>query len=90
VNTTSISNGASNTSNMPDNAVEALNDGGAKGYIGACPPKGDNRHRYQFTIYAIDVDKLPIPANATTPIIRFILNKHVISKATITAYAQTK
>jgi Raf kinase inhibitor-like YbhB/YbcL family protein len=90
VHATSINDGASNTSNMPDNATEASNDSGTKGYIGACPPKGDNKHRYQFTIYAIDVNKLPIPANATSPIIRFILNKHVISKATITAYAQTE
>src|SRR6185437_9027685 len=90
INTKFISNGASNTSHMPDNAVEALNDSGTKGYLGACPPKGDDKHRYEFTIYALDVDKLPVPKNATSPLIRFILYKHIISKAAITAYAKTK
>lgn len=75
---------------MPDNSIEALNDSGAKGFLGACPPKGDKRHRYQFTVYALDVEKLPLSENAASPIIRFVLYKHIIGRATVTAYAQTK
>lgn len=90
VNTKSLSEGASNTNAMPAGSVEVSNDAGSVGYIGACPPKGNGRHRYQFTIYALDVDKLPVPPGTTPAIIRFTIYKHAISKATIIGYAETR
>ncbi|MBI4599019.1 YbhB/YbcL family Raf kinase inhibitor-like protein [Candidatus Uhrbacteria bacterium] len=35
---------------------ELVNDFGARGYGGPCPPKGT--HRYVFTLYALDVERL--------------------------------
>jgi Raf kinase inhibitor-like YbhB/YbcL family protein len=41
---------------LPDGAKEVLNTFGKKGYGGPCPPSG--AHRYFFTIYALDTEKL--------------------------------
>lgn len=80
----SITTGASNTANMPQNSVEALNDANIKGYLGGCPPSGN--HRYVFTIYALDIDKLPVNAKDSSAMLRFKIMHHVIAKASITTY----
>ncbi len=42
---------------------QAVNDFGRKGYGGPCPP-GDGAHHYHFTLYALNVERLPVPAVA--------------------------
>jgi Raf kinase inhibitor-like YbhB/YbcL family protein len=39
---------------IPEGAVEGTNSSGDVGYTGPCPPPGDDPHRYEFTIYALD------------------------------------
>lgn len=39
---------------------QAINDFHKRGYGGPCPPQGHGRHRYQFTLYALDVDHLDV------------------------------
>jgi Raf kinase inhibitor-like YbhB/YbcL family protein len=39
---------------IPEGAVEGTNSSGRVGYTGPCPPEGDDPHRYEFTIYALD------------------------------------
>src|SRR5271156_3021859 len=46
----------------PKGAVQSRTDYGVPGYGGPCPPKGDKPHRYQFTVFAVDVDKLDADA----------------------------
>lgn len=41
---------------------QAINDFGRPGYGGPCPPRGDNPHRYHFTLYALRVDRLDVGA----------------------------
>ena len=41
---------------------QALNDFGHMGYGGACPPNGSRAHHYNFTLYALDVERLAVPA----------------------------
>ena len=36
------------------------NDFGKKGYGGPCPPRGHGRHRYFFTLHAVDVPTLTL------------------------------
>ncbi|HYA81324.1 MAG TPA: YbhB/YbcL family Raf kinase inhibitor-like protein, partial [Methylocystis sp.] len=58
---------------------------GEVGYGGPCPPKGHGPHRYVFTVYALDVEKLDVPHNARTAIAGFTVNQHALAKASITA-----
>jgi Raf kinase inhibitor-like YbhB/YbcL family protein len=58
--------------NLPKGAVQVRNDYGALGYGGPCPPKGDTHH-YVFTVFAVDVDKLPVDAQWTPAFVGFNL-----------------
>lgn len=71
---------------MPAGAVESVTSYGAKGFGGACPPVGDKPHRYIFTVYALDVEKLDIDPQARAELIGYNLNAHAIAKASIMAY----
>jgi Raf kinase inhibitor-like YbhB/YbcL family protein len=53
--------------------------------LGACPPEGDKPHRYQFTVWALDADKLPVDKNASGALVGFMLNRHALEKAQLTA-----
>ncbi len=69
---------------LPEGALETITDFGATGYGGACPPRGHGVHRYNFTVFALDSDKLDV-SKATRPkeVHDKILN-HTIAKSTIT------
>ena len=41
---------------------QGLNDFGHMGYGGPCPPNGERPHHYHFTLYALDIEKLSVPA----------------------------
>ena len=42
-------------------------------------------HRYQMTVWALDVDHLELDANASGAMVGFFLNAHALGKATLTA-----
>lgn len=52
---------------------------------GACPPVGDKPHRYQFTVWALKTDKLPLNSDASGALVGFMLNSNAISKAQLVA-----
>ncbi|HKR55325.1 MAG TPA: YbhB/YbcL family Raf kinase inhibitor-like protein [Gemmatimonadales bacterium] len=85
--TTSLPTGAGDASKnlLPAGAVQGNTDFGAPGYGGACPPPGDKAHHYFITVYALNVDKLDIPANATAAYVGFNLHAHEVGKAVLTA-----
>lgn len=70
----------------PEESIQSKTDFGTPGYGGACPPVGDKPHRYQFTVYALDTEKLPLDANASGAMVGFNLHQHMIGRATITAF----
>ncbi len=74
------------TKAMPAGAVESITSYGSKGFGGACPPAGDKPHRYIFTVYALDIEKIEQTAEARPELIGFFLNGHAIAKASIMAY----
>ncbi len=69
---------------LPQGALQIATDFGVPGYGGPCPPKGDKPHRYNFTVYALKVDKLDLPPHATASIAGFLVNANALGKATLT------
>ncbi len=69
---------------LPSGAVEARTDFGTNGYGGACPPAGAKPHRYQFTVYALNIDHLPLTEDASGAMIGFNMNNHILAKAVLT------
>jgi Raf kinase inhibitor-like YbhB/YbcL family protein len=69
---------------LPAGAAQGVTDFGAPGYGGPCPPKGDKPHHYNFTIYALKVDKLDLPQGATASLTGFMVNANALGKATLT------
>ncbi|MCE0495049.1 YbhB/YbcL family Raf kinase inhibitor-like protein [Vibrio salinus] len=59
-------------------------DYGFTGFGGACPPKGDGMHRYQFTVWALP-KVLNFDKNTPAAVIGFTLNSQALDKATLTS-----
>jgi len=71
---------------LPAGSVQSRTDFGQPGYGGPCPPQGDKAHRYQFTVYALKVDKLPLDANASAAMVGFYLHQNQIKHAMLQAH----
>lgn len=82
--TTSVAEGASTTAAMPEGSRELTNDYGAQGFGGVCPPPGEV-HRYFFTVHALGVEKLELPANVSNALAGFMIGANTLAKAEITA-----
>jgi Raf kinase inhibitor-like YbhB/YbcL family protein len=55
------------------------------GYDGPCPPWNDERaHRYVFTVYALDVARLPIEGSFGGDDVRKAVRGHVLAEAALT------
>jgi Raf kinase inhibitor-like YbhB/YbcL family protein len=76
---------------LPKGAVQGNTDFGSPGYGGPCPPQGSGNHHYNFTLYALKVDKLDLPANATAAFVGYNVNANALGKVKITGlYARKK
>ena len=60
------------------------------GYGGTCPPIGHSVHRYNFTVYALDVEKLNIKKDDKPKTVENEILKHVIAKSTIIGLFERK
>lgn len=59
-------------------------EGDYYGYDGPCPPWNDALiHRYQFTLYALDCDRLPLEGSFRGPQVMDAMEGHVLAKASI-------
>ena len=77
--------GKSGTVAVAGGGRQTRTDFGAPGYGGPCPPMGDKPHRYVLTLYALDVDKLDVPDDASGALVGFNLHAHALSQASMTA-----
>lgn len=84
VSVNEIASGAS-LSAMPEGVIESRTDYAKTGFGGACPPEGDDPHRYIITLHALDVETLPLDENAPGAMVGYFLGAHGIAKASITA-----
>ena len=76
--------GAADGSKLAPGARQIITDFGSPGWGGPCPPVGHPPHRYVFTLYALDVPKLEVPAGASPALVGFMVNSHTLGKATFT------
>jgi len=74
----------SGIADLPSGAVQTRTDFGKAGYGGAAPPKGES-HRYIFTVYALDVEKLEVDEQASGAMLGFNVHFHQLASASITA-----
>jgi Raf kinase inhibitor-like YbhB/YbcL family protein len=86
--TTALQGGAGDPegSKLPQGAFQGRTDFGGPGYGGACPPVGDPAHRYVFTVHALNVEKIAVPADASPALIGFMLNGARTARTSLTAY----
>jgi len=72
----------------PAGSIQSLTDFGGPGFGGACPPQGDQPHRYIFTVHALKVDKLGLDSKAMPALVGYMLNANSLGKASLTATYQ--
>ncbi|MBT9385214.1 YbhB/YbcL family Raf kinase inhibitor-like protein [Pseudooceanicola sp. CBS1P-1] len=80
--TTELATGISGS--LPEGVIELANDYGATGFGGACPPPGEV-HRYIFTVHALGVETLDLPAQASNALASYMINGNSIGQARLTA-----
>lgn len=55
------------------------------GYDGPCPPWNDTIvHHYVFTVYALDIDRLPVEGKFTGAQVREAMQGHILAQASLT------
>ena len=72
------------------NTLETITDFKTTGYGGACPPVNHGIHHYNFTIYALDVEKLDVNPNTNPKEVENLVLSHAIAKSTITGLYERK
>src|SRR5882724_7025229 len=75
--------GAEHSSALPAEALQGRTDLGEDAYHGPCPAKGDPPHRYVFTVYALNVAKLPVPADSSGAMVTSIVQEHLLGKGRV-------
>jgi Raf kinase inhibitor-like YbhB/YbcL family protein len=76
---------------LPAGSRQISTDYGAPGWGGPCPPIGQGLHHYNFTLYALKVERLDLPPAATASHAGFIINRNAIGMARLSAtYGRTE
>ena len=78
--------GAEHSSALPAEALQGRTDLGEDAYHGPCPAKGDPPHRYVFTVYALNVAKLPVAPDSSGAMVTSIVQEHLLGKAVFVAH----
>ncbi|MEV5322591.1 hypothetical protein AB0K67_00460 [Nonomuraea sp. NPDC052634] len=76
-------------SGLPAGALQLPNDARMARCIGAAPPTGHGEHRCFFTVRALDVEDIGVPADATPAYLGFTMAGHTLARATLVATAET-
>ena len=76
--------GAADGKALPAGAKHIDNDFDTAAWGGPCPPVGDKPHRYNFTVHALKVEKLALPATATAAATAAMVNANSLGKAGFT------
>jgi Raf kinase inhibitor-like YbhB/YbcL family protein len=68
---------------LPGSAFMCRNDGGAKAFMGAAPPEGDQVHRYFFVVHAVKEETLGVDSDASPAVVSFNLAFKTAARAII-------
>ncbi|MBH2869688.1 kinase inhibitor [Serratia marcescens] len=68
---------------LPAGALQTRTDFGSAGYGGAAPPEGES-HRYQFTVHALDVERIEVDEGSSGALVGFNVHFHSLGSATLT------
>ncbi|MDP2763371.1 MAG: YbhB/YbcL family Raf kinase inhibitor-like protein [Brevundimonas sp.] len=86
---TELAEGAS-PDGLPKGAVEGRTDFGEPGFGGAAPPAGHGPHRYIFTVFAVDTERLEVTPENSGAVFGFNLHFHTLARASITGVYENK
>ena len=75
---------------LPSGAVEGRTDFGTPGFGGAAPPPGHGPHRYVFTVFAVDVERLEVTPENSGAVFGFNLHFHTLARASIAATCENR
>jgi Raf kinase inhibitor-like YbhB/YbcL family protein len=78
--------GTAQSTVLPPGTLQGRTDLGTDAYHGPCPDKGDPPHRYTFTVYALSVEKLDVPADSSGAMVVSTAQEHVLDKAVFVAH----
>ncbi|MBQ8636148.1 YbhB/YbcL family Raf kinase inhibitor-like protein [bacterium] len=85
LNTKSIAQGG-----KIEGSLETITDFKTTGYGGACPPIGHGIHHYNFTIYALDTEKLEVKKEDSPVEVEKKIQEHTLAKSTLTGLFERK
>src|SRR5271163_3122805 len=86
VNTLPMGAGTEHSSALPPGTKQGRTDLGNDAYHGPCPDKGDAPHRYTFTVYALSVEKLDVPADSSGAMVVSTAKDSLLGKTVFTAH----
>ena len=75
---------------LPEGAVTLPNDLRMRQYIGPNPPPGSGRHRYVFSVHAVDTPVLGIDPGLTPTVLGFTLHFHTLARGSLTAWVDAE
>jgi Raf kinase inhibitor-like YbhB/YbcL family protein len=82
--------GKADGSLLPPGALQVRNDYGTVGFGGAAPPRGDKPHRFIFRLHALKVANLPINAETTNAVARFMTHLNEFDSTAYTGLYELK
>jgi Raf kinase inhibitor-like YbhB/YbcL family protein len=71
---------------LPPGTMQGRTDLGNDAYHGPCPDKGEPPHRYTFTVYALNVEKLDVPPDSSGAMVVSTAKEHSLGKAVFIAH----
>jgi Raf kinase inhibitor-like YbhB/YbcL family protein len=71
---------------LPVGVQQSNTDLSKPGFFGPCPPIG-RKHRYQWTIHALKVEKLPVEPGMSPALVGFFIGQNRLGQAQLTVTA---
>lgn len=80
-----LAEGAGAAGSEPAGSELGFTDLGEAAYGGPAPSPGDGPHRYQFTLHALDCERLDIAGATTTyAMLQYVMRGHILASTALT------